>query len=178
MAAGWLNLSCTQQCWNLLALSVAVMVFKGFEHFHWWAGNVSVEAFLRWWGAEVAAFVHWIRLKELSICMKSFFFFFFPLCFSTSKSIAMRDLKVFERGYWKSMKANCFQHDYPPAMGVNTAVSKNSRTRQNLRVSAKQFPRAENILVWGGRELGGGHEEGRDCEIRFRKERNRRRMIL
>lgn len=78
------------------------------------------------------------------------------------------------------MKANCFQHDYPAATGVNTAVQRMPGLDKNLRISAKQFSRAEHILVWGGRELGGGQEKGRDYEIlkRFRKERNRRRMIL
>lgn len=40
-----------------------------------------------------------IRLKELSTWINSFVLFFFLLCFSTSESMAMRDLKVFERGY-------------------------------------------------------------------------------
>lgn len=89
------------------------------------------------WVVERWSWCIWIRLKQLSIWMNSFFPPSFPsLCFSTSKSIAMRDLKVFERGYWKSLKANCFQHDYPASMGVNTAASKNARTRQNLRISA------------------------------------------
>jgi len=64
-------------------------------------------------------------------------------------------------------------------MGVNTAVSKNARTRQNLRISARQFSRTEHVLVWGGRELRGRQEEGRgEILKRFREERNRRRMIL
>lgn len=175
MAAGSWNPSWTQQCWKLLALSVVVMVFKAFEHFHWWARNGAVEACVPWWGAGVCCI--WIRLKELGIWMNSFLFFF--VCLSTSKSIAMRDLKVFERGYWKSMKANCFQHDYPPAMGVNTAVSKNARTRQNLRISAKQFSRAEHILVQeeGSWEGSRGKEEIMKSWKDSGK-RNRRRMIL
>lgn len=121
----------------------------------------------------------WIRLQELSIWVNSIYFFILQR-FSTSKSTAVRDLKVLERGYWKSIKANCFQHDYRPAMGINTAVSKNARTQQNLRISAKQFSRALHILVRGGRQLGGGAGGGWDYEIpkRFRKERNRRTMIL
>lgn len=148
--------------------------FDGFEHLPhglWChsvgAGELKLLHFNSTKGAQ--------HMDELSL----FIIFFFPLCFSTSKSIEMRDLKVFERRYWKSTKANCFQHDYPAATGVNTAGQRMPGSTKSKDFSKTIF-QGWAYSCMGRKGVGRGREKGRDYEIlrRFREERSGRRMIL